>query len=415
MSDVSETPYNIVYLGIGSVAWVVAALKIRAWLRDPSQGLLVVALTIAAPATAFVVAAPVVYRLIDRVAHRGNLATVLVYLGITGFSAAAVVLARMWTPPKERTGVRVWDAVTADTWHQVRRRLAVFAVLVPVMVGLFLAGDATSPETPLTFDTTFATDWRIAAFLVIYQALFGFALIDISRVCRGHADRLPRGGLHRGIRLIALGGVVACGYVLCKLIAIGTAFARVTGAEWLSTALGPVFAALGAVLITAGFAGPAVSAWRRRRSDYRALRPLWDLVYRADERLALEAPPSAWTERLAVRDLEWRTARRGLEIRDGQLTLRPWVGPAVVTAAGRLAERDGLAADDRSALIVAAALRSAVEALNSGTAPRPREDQTPLPGLDTEPAEERAHLVRVAHYLHAPLTAEAVATAAPAG
>src|SRR5689334_13264744 len=109
MSEMSEAPFNLVYLGIGTVAWGVAGLKIRAWRRDPSPGLLVVALTIAAPATAFLVAAPVLYRLIDRVAHRGNLATLLVYLGITGFSAAAVVLARMWTPPKERGDAQVWD------------------------------------------------------------------------------------------------------------------------------------------------------------------------------------------------------------------------------------------------------------------------------------------------------------------
>lgn len=339
MSELSDTPYDVVYLGIGAVAWVVAGLKFRAWKRDPSPGLLVVALTIAAPSTAFVVASPVLYRLIDRVAHRGNLATVLVYLGITGFSAGAVVLARMWAPPKRHADAQAWDAATAETWRQVRRRLVVFAVLAPVMLVLFLIGGADSPETPLTFDTTFGSTPQIAVFLVIYQALFGFALIDISRVCRGHAAGLPDGWLRRGIRLISLGGLVACGYVVCKLVAIGAAVAGITGTEWLSTALGPVFAALGAVLITAGFAGPAAAAWTRRRHDYQALRPLWDLVYGADRRLALEAPPSAWTERLAFRDLEWRAARRGLEIRDGQLTLRPWVDPEVVTAATRIGNR----------------------------------------------------------------------------
>ncbi|MGW3626548.1 MAB_1171c family putative transporter [Streptomyces sp. NPDC000880] len=424
MSDIPDTPFDIVYLGIGTVAWAVAGLKIRAWRRDPSLGLLVVALTIAAPATAFVVAAPLVYRLIDRIANLGNLATLVVYLGITGFSAAAVVLARMWTAPSERADSQVWDAAGAYTWREVRRRLAVFAVLVPVMIVLFFTGGTDSPETPLTFDTTFATIPQIAIFLVIYQALFGFALIDISRVCLGHASRLPPGWLRRGIRMIALGGFVACGYVVCKVIAIGAAFTgdtpgeareRVIGTEWLSTALGPGFAAIGAVLITAGFAGPAAAAWTRRRRDYQALRPLWDLVYRADRRLALEAPPSAWTERLAFRDLEWRTARRGLEIRDGQLTLRPWVDPAVVTGATQVAERAGLDDEDRAALIVAAALRFAVEALNTGIPPHPREDQTPLPGLDAEPAQERAHLVRVARSLYGPLTGEALALATATG
>ncbi|AXG79194.1 hypothetical protein DVK44_17715 [Streptomyces paludis] len=428
-APISDAPFNVVYLTIGTLAWAVAVLKFRAWRRDPSPGLLVVALTIASPATAFVVAAPVVYRLIDRLAHRGNLATLLVYLGITGFSAAAVVLARMWAPPQGGAGAgghahtlthtqpqpQAWDAATADTWRQVRRRLAVFAVLVVAMVVLFLTGGAHTPETPLTFDTTFATEPRIAAFLVIYQALFGFALVDISRVFLGHAARLPAGPLRRGIRQLALGGFVACGYVVCKVVAIGAAARGVTGTEWLSTALGPVFAALGAVLITTGFAGPAVAAWTRRRRDYRALRPLWDLVYGVDGRLALEAPASRWTERLAVRDLEWRTARRGLEIRDGQLTLRPWSDPGVIAAAHRLADRAGLDDADRAALVVAASLRHAADALRAGVPPRAREDQPQLPGLDTEPAEERAHLVRVARCLSAPLTGEVLAAAGAAG
>lgn len=408
----SDIPFDLVYLGVGALSWLVAALKFRAWRREPSRGLLVVALAIAAPATSFLLASPVLYRLIDRLAHLGNLATLLVYTGITGFSAAAVVLALIWTPPAERVGAAVWDTAAADTRHRVRRRLAVFAVLVPVMIVLFLVGGAGSPETPLTFDTTFATIPAVASFLALYQGLFAFALIDISRVCLGHAARLPAGWLRRGIRLIAFGGRTACGYVLCKLVAIGAACAGVSGLDWLSTTVGPGFAAVGAVLITAGFAGPAAAAWARRRRDYQALRPLWDLVYRADDRLALEAPPSAWTERLALRDLEWRTARRGLEIRDGQLTLRPWVDPAAVAAAARAAERAGLDDGERDALVVATALRSAVEALGAGLPPRPREEQVTLPGLDAAPAEERAHLVRVARSLNSPPADEASATIA---
>ncbi|MER8182721.1 MAB_1171c family putative transporter [Kitasatospora sp. NPDC094015] len=410
----AELPFDLGYFTIGSAAWLVAALKIRAWRREPSRGLLVVALAIASPATAFLLAAPVLYRAVDRLTRVGNLATLLVYLAITGFSAAAVVLALIWTPPGRRAGSVVWDAATADTWLRARRRLLLFALLAPAMVVLFLLGGPYRPETPLTFDTAFARTPATALFLALYQGLFAFALLDISRVCLGHAARLPAGPLRRGIRRIAFGGLTACGYVLCKILAIGAAGAGRTGLDWLSTGLGPVFAAAGAVLITTGFAGPAAAAWLRRRRDYHALRPLWDLVYRADRRLALETPPSARIERLAVRDLEWRTARRGLEIRDGQLTLRPWVDPAVVAAAAAVAERAGLDEAERSALVVAAALRSAVLALNAGALPRPREEQASLPGLDAEPAGERAHLVRVARRLEGPLTAQAL-TAGAAG
>ncbi|MFJ1756684.1 MAB_1171c family putative transporter [Kitasatospora sp. NPDC088134] len=410
----SELPYNLVYLGIGGAAWAVAALKFRAWRREPSFGLLVVVLAIASPSTAFLLASPLLYRGIGHLTGVGNLATLFVYLGIVGFSAAAVVLALVWAPPEERTGTEVWAPLDDRLRRRVRRRTAVFAALVPVLAALFLAGGPYRPETPLTFDTTFAPRAATALFLALYQGLFAYALVDIGRVCLGHAARLPAGWLRRGIRLIAAGALTACGYVLCKLAAIALAYAGVGGAEWLSTALGPAFAALGAIGITCGFAGPAGAAWALRRRAFRALRPLWDLVYRADRRLALEGPPSpAWRERLALRDLEWRTTRRGLEIRDGQLTLRPWIDPAAVHRARDLAERASLHPADRDALVVAAALRSAVAALAGGAVPRPREEQPVLPGLDAAPAEERAHLVRVADYLGSPLLEQALAPAAP--
>jgi len=406
----SDTPFDVVYLGIGTVAWLVAGLKFRAWRRDPSFGLLVVTLAIASPATAFLLASPVLYRLVDRLTGVGNLATLLVYLGIMGFSAATVLLALLWTPPAERGDARVW-AQPETVARRLRRRLAVFGVLVPAMAGLFLAGGPYRPETPLTFDTTFAAVPATALFLAVYQGMFAYALVDIGRVCRGHAARLPEGPLRRGIRLIAVGAFTACGYVVSKLLAIAAAGAGVSGLDWLSTAVGPAFAALGAVGITAGFAGPVWAAWSRRRGDYRALRPLWDLVYRADRRLALEDPPPVWRERLALRDLEWRATRRCLEIRDGQLTLRPWVDPAVVGAAERTAGRSGLDGAGRDALVVAVALRSAVRALDAGLPPRPREEQVVLPGLDAAPAEERAHLVLVARSLDGPAAGEALASA----
>ncbi|GAA1120572.1 hypothetical protein GCM10009663_70270 [Kitasatospora arboriphila] len=88
--------------------------------------------------------------------------------------------------------------------------------------------------------------------------------------------------------------------------------------------------------------------------------------------------------------------------------------PAVVAGSARIAERAGLDDPERAALVVAAALRSAVAALDAGRPPRPREEQAVLPGLDADPAEERAHLVRVSRGLDGPLIAEALAAAGPA-
>ncbi|WP_377267196.1 MAB_1171c family putative transporter [Peterkaempfera sp. SMS 1(5)a] len=411
MSDTPEGPYNAVYLAICVLAWTVVVFKLRALRRDASTGLLVLALATALPATAFGIAAPVVYRALDRAAGVPNLATLGVYVFISGFSASAMVLALLWTPPDERSGERtVWEAAPRVR-DRLRRRLLVFAVALPTMAVLFLTSGRLAPETPLVFDTTFAGRPTVAAFLAIYQLLFGYALLDIGRVCWRHASRLPGGWLRRGVRMIAVGCLLTLGYVVSKLIAIGATVAGVGGLDWLSTSAGPAFAAAGALLVTPGFAIPATAAWLRRRHAYRTLRPLWQAVYRADDRLALESPPPAWTESLAVRDLEWRTVRRVLEIRDGQAALRPWVDQESVDRATRAAQAAGLAPRDRDALVVAAALTSALRALDAGQPGRDREDQVPLPGLTFEPEEERDHLLRVALAMRAPLPGATV----PAG
>lgn len=403
MSDAPEGPYDVVYLSICALAWIVVVFKLRALRRDASTGLLVLALATALPATAFGIAAPGVYRAIDRATGVANLATLGVYVFISGFSACAMVLALLWTPPEERSSGRtVWEAAPRVR-DRLRRRLLVFAVALPAMVVLFLAAGRLTPETPLVFDTTFATRPAVAAFLAIYQGLFGYALVDIGRVCWKHASRLPCGWLRRGVRMIAVGCHITLGYVLCKLVAIGATLAGVHGLDWLSTSAGPAFAAAGALHITPGFAVPAVAAWIQRRRAYRTLRPLWQAVYRADDRLALESPPPVWTEVLAVRDLEWRTVRRVLEIRDGQAALRPWVDPESVRQAARAAEAAGLPPRDRDALVVAAALTSALRALDAGEPGRDRDQQVPLPGLTAEPAEERDHLLRVARAMRRPL------------
>jgi hypothetical protein len=227
--------------------------------------------------------------------------------------------------------------------------------------------------------------------------------VDIGRVCWQHASRLPDGWLRRSVRMIAVGCHITLGYVLCKLVAIGATLAGADGLDWLSTSAGPAFAAAGALHITPGFAIPAIAAWIQRRRAYRALRPLWQAVYRADDRLALESPPRVWTEVLAVRDLEWRTVRRVLEIRDGQAALRPWVQPESVARAVRTAEAAGLPPQDRDALVVATALASALRALDAGQPGRDRDEQVPLPGMTAEPAEERDHLLRVARAMRRPL------------
>ncbi|MFJ3792820.1 MAB_1171c family putative transporter [Kitasatospora sp. NPDC090091] len=159
----------------------------------------------------------------------------------------------------------------------------------------------------------------------------------------------------------------------------------------------------GAVCVTLGFAGATASAWAdragraRARRDHRRLGPLWSAMRAALPEIELVPPERLFGGRRGRRrgDVRFALYRRIIEIRDGQLALRPHLHPAVPRW---VAEVVGPAdAEELAAVVEAAAIAAGLEAARAGHRfpVGPGEGCVPHP-VPADLREEAAWLVKVA-------------------
>lgn len=330
----------------------------------------------------------------------GRLENLLTYLLTVIICACTVVLALLWSPqsPGRRSP---WDGPWRPAWPSIRRRvIAVYGMIFPALIVLFaVASPIAPPDSTAWFETDFAGRPALFALQMVFQGGYLCAMGSLIHIAWQRAAALPRGHTaRRGLRWVTAGAALTALYSLCIIAANISLAAGRHALEIHGTQIGPAFILLGAVAFFVAWASTAVTTRRRRRADYRALAPLWRTCLQADARLLLdEAGGRAF---LPSRDLEWRTTRRTMEIRDGQLVMSPWVDQQVIDAAAQCADREGLTGADRDAMIAASALAGALRARQ---ARRPPGQTAVVPGMDVTPAAERDHLVAVSRYLHTPL------------
>ncbi len=173
-------------------------------------------------------------------------------------------------------------------------------------------------------------------------------------------SREVTGLLRTGLHLILTGCLLdVVGFQLTKYAAVAARWAG-HDLDFLSTAVAPPMASLGALTCSAGFVLPrllpaALAHWRGL-DDYRRLGPLWSLL-----RFVTTAPkpPAAWWQ-LPRERLQWRE----VSIHDALLALAPYFDDRVRTRerdaalrAGRSAHQARLAAE--AAMLADAARRAA--------------------------------------------------------
>ncbi|MEV0125830.1 MAB_1171c family putative transporter [Streptomyces sp. NPDC050703] len=405
---------SCLYLVIAALWFTVGGFKAQAWRRQQAPALLAMAIASVATAVSFLCSVPVVADAINEKSGVSFLGLLFVYLGRILFSAGAVVLVLLWAPPSQGSDSRrAWTVPYSAVQSEVRSK--VLLVYGPVMVAMttlfaFFPSGLDSDE-PL--DTTYADRPTVFAYLLVYQAGFGWALCQLGMISWSYsADPANCGLLGRSLRRITIGCALIGGYVLSKIAVIVAAAAGTNALDWVGSLVSPLSGCVGCLVLASGWVGAAAVTWRERRSHYRALRPLWTAALQVDGRLALDTLPRPWAEWLVARDLEWRITRRTREIRDGQLALRPWVPADVVeTAQRRAAQHDGLDGPrEREAAVAAAAFAGGLRALRAGERPAQHCERTP--GIDVEPGEERQHLVLVAGHLKGPFVAGVLADTA---
>ncbi|MEV0318143.1 MAB_1171c family putative transporter [Streptomyces sp. NPDC050658] len=405
-----ERVADFVYLALSVLLLILSIFKFRAWRRQSVLALLVMALTALVSAFSFFCSAPTVTDVINDGSGISFLSLLLVYVSRLLFSAGAITLVLLWSPPSQRPNRRqAWAIPYGAVRTAVRRGVVRVYGLVIVTMAVLFATFPSGMDSSASLDTTYANEPSVFMFLVIYQAGFAWALWQLGRTSWKHAaDLIDDGVLRRSLKRQTIGCALIAGYCFSKIVAIFGAAADQHALDWMGSVVGPLSGCAGCVVLAAGWAGAAVTAWRQRRADYRALRPLWTAAMQVDGRLALGAPQRAWAEWLTTRDLEWRITRRTREIRDGQLALRRWVPADVVEVAHRrAASRENLEPHERVAAVAAAAFAGGVRAVRARQ--KPAEYCRHTPGADVAPGDERRHLVLVSRHLQGPFVAEVLA------
>ncbi|MEV4641405.1 MAB_1171c family putative transporter [Actinoplanes sp. NPDC049548] len=321
---------SAVFLFCAAAAWIAAGYKMLALRRDPRNAALwALAVSITLPATGFTVAAPIIYPHLGRLSGIPDLATLIVYGCISGYGIMVSIMLLLWYKPA-RQARRIGASL-----------MALYGAALATMVALFISID-THAEHPTDFDETYGPTAAGGAFLLVYVSLHATGLTATAVRCHHFHRHVTRTGgrpwLRRGLRTVAVGSWVGLGYAVCKSVFVISAW---SGAYLPHVSkLGVVFACLASPPLAAGLTmpswGPKVSAgaaWLRKRRQYRQLRPLWDVMYRAVPGIALERPTAGWA---ALGDLDFRLYRRLVEIRDGRLALAPHM-PEAVPGAEQLA------------------------------------------------------------------------------
>ncbi|MFK4184320.1 MAB_1171c family putative transporter [Streptomyces sparsogenes] len=399
MSEV-EPVYTVTYLAVGAIMFGMTVYKVRAWANERIPSLLLMAWCTLAAGVGFISAAPGIYRWLGQISGVSNLGTLVVYNAITACYGLCLVLVRLWSSPAPTAAAETGRWPLSRSVRDGLRRVALpYGGTIVAMTILFLSENLAPEETPLTFDTTFAERPNILAFLLLYQTAFIWALGSMVYVC-AHQVKVTRDpALRSSLRFLEIGCSLVMGYCVCKIIAIMAAAIGSNTLDPLSTFVGPGFASIGGTIMAAGWAYAAIRNRRQRRRDFHALEALWTRVTQADPGVILNSRPPRMLG-------DFHALRRVHEIRDGQLALRLWTSQSIVDVARRLADEQGLEEPDRDALIAAAALQSALHALQARQAPQqPCEE---LPGIDIPPHAERQHLVAVARYMGSPLVTQAL-------
>ncbi len=345
------------------LAWAVVAYKLPSLLRSPKDlAKRSYWLSLFAMAAALTVLLPQVYLWVDRVTSVPNLSRLLGDgLGVVAAWAGQSLLLYANYP------------VTAA--RPRARKLSWALVLVLVLMAACFALAPAQPE-----DRTFTGHYThlptILAYRLVFLAWLGLAMVNFTRLSWRYAHVSQRPSLRVGFRLVAVGGVLGLGYVVNEALRSGTTYVNVSDplpAARLSQFLIAGFMTTGLIGTTMPAWGPYVGiptlvGWLKAYRSLRRLFPLWLALYQASPQIALFPPASLLSDILAWRHLRFRLHRRVIEIRDGELMLRPYRDPAAVEYARDLCADAGLAEEQAAVVLEASDLAVALRMHAAGQA-----------------------------------------------
>jgi hypothetical protein len=208
-------------------------------------------------------------------------------------------------------------------------------------------------------------------YVYVYVAYVAYALCGITAGAWRYAGLATRPSTRYGLRVLAASGVCGLAYCAAKGGLLAAYQLGVSVGEWEFRIAGTLYLTT-AALALAGLAVPAATGaggpvhWVRRYRAYRSLFPLWHALYRAEPDIVLVRPARA---DMRIRQLGFHLYRRVIEIRDGQLALRPYRDPEAGALARSLGLAAGLTGDLLAATVEAAEIAVALDAKAAGRRP----------------------------------------------
>lgn len=285
--------------------------------------------------------------------------------------------------------------------RKARPRILVLALVLVVMVVLFALSNA-QEEAPDDFAVTRAQEAPV--YLIAYLAAFTINQVEIGVMGWRYAHIAPSVWLRRGLKTVAFALPFALIYTGVRISDIVAAQLGSTGHSWEAAA--QVSVALAVVVQTVGWIlpdwGPQLTATKDRLQYRRTYRTLSSLHRALTEHVPEPVIPVNY-----ARDPRTRLYRLAVEIRDAQWILRSWMDPEVARVAREEATKAELADEEFAAVVEAAQLRSAMEAM--------RQDRPPLSTIESpvvaapgDLAAELAFQKRLARAMSSPVVLRAL-------
>lgn len=386
---------------VPALFWAGCLLRLPAARRSGPQRTL--CLSLAAFAAALTLNVPTVYLAFDRAVGVPNLANLAEHvLGVWGV-AGVLRLARQLTA----------TAAAGPVKHVVPAA----GLATAALTALFVL--APTPVEAPSFTAAYGHHPEVVAYWMVTIGYFGAALAELARLSLRYAGRAPRPSLRAGLYVLGAGVVLGVAYSLSKLAELAARqLPRAGLAEHMAATAGHILLGVGGVAMGAGLLipafGPRLAAARQAAQAYVTLwrlRPLWETLRQANPHIVLGPPPTRREDLLSLRQLEPRLYRRVIEIRDGLLTLRPYVADDVAQSARAAAADAGLVGSERDATADACWLAAAVAAKRAGHAPDATSDPY-IRGASDLPGEA-ALLCQVADaWRHSPVVRDFAASRA---
>ncbi len=339
-------------VGIALALWGNLLYKLRRFRGQPRyEAQRANCLTLLFMALTFTFLAPPTYAAIDGLTGIPNLARLLGNgCGVVAACAFEPVATELAEPGAGRRGF--WGS-----WW-------LMAVTLVVMTGLFFRASLPA-SVPGAFPRRYDMTPSVGAYRLIFLGYIGLILCRLFVLWRrrfGAAiEAMDYPTQRRQVRLQTVGWALGaaycvqeCGYILLRARGI------VSPAAYVPALAYGLLAGCFALILSDGFF--SMWDWAERYRTYSELSPLWHDLFAVLPGIALDPPRPRWAQMTALGDLDFRLARRVTEIRDGVMTLQPYLDRAALASARRYCRTLGVAREAMREYVEAFTLAAAIEA-----------------------------------------------------